>query len=39
MSLGAVIGDMAAGILLILFAMPRGPVRRNDDGWNRYPIW
>ena len=31
--------SMVAGALLILLAIPRGPVRNHYDGWDRYNIW
>ncbi len=35
----ATIGSMVAGALLIVLAIPRGPVRNHYDGWDRYNIW
>lgn len=35
----ATIGSMVAGALLIVLALPRGPVRNHYDGWDRYNIW
>jgi hypothetical protein len=31
--------DMAAGALLILLSLPRGPIRHHYAGWDRYLIW
>ncbi len=33
------IGDTIAGVLLILLAFPRGPVRHSYDAWDRYLVW
>lgn len=33
------VADMVVGALLILLAIPRGPVRHQYGGWDRYLIW
>lgn len=33
------LGDMAVGGLLVVLALPRGPVRHTYGGWDRYLIW
>lgn len=35
----AAAGDMLVGTLLIILALPRGPVRRSYAGWDRYLVW
>jgi hypothetical protein len=36
---GPAAGDVAAGALLILLALPRGQVRHAYGGWDRYLVW
>lgn len=36
---GTAIDDMLAGVLLIVLAIPRGPVRHRYGGWDRYLTW
>lgn len=35
----ASVASMLAGGLLIVLAIPRGPVRYRYDGWDRYLVW
>lgn len=33
------VGSLAVGTLVILFTLPRGPVRHRYDGWDRLLVW
>lgn len=33
------VGDMAVGALLLVLALPRGPIVRSYGAWNRYLAW
>jgi hypothetical protein len=38
-SWAATIGGVVAGALLIGLAIPRGRIRHQYDGWDRYLAW
>jgi len=36
---GSTVGSLVVGALVILFSLPRGPMRHSYAGWDRYLVW